>query len=352
LPASDDSPRGLSVHDFDARVSALTHASCAFMQQLGVWPLVPAGRICPFQTMQVWDARGSARINFQAADIGEKQLGNIVENSVLAAALRQRLQAQSAVQLHHGSAVAAATCEPSGATVELESGRTLEAKLLVAADGANSPLRQRMDMPVRGWDYLQDAIVCTVKTASDHQHTAWQVFTDDGPLAFLPLTNTQANAANAGSLCSIVWSQSRERAQLLMNMDDAEFARALTLAFEGRLGEVEEVSRRFSFPLTQQHAIDYVQNSFALIADAAHSLHPLAGQGLNLGIADAKSLSGRIFDAIEAGCPVNDMKYLKRYQRERKTDNLAMLAAVEGFHRLYQRDLPLTLRWLRNEGMR
>ncbi|NND38688.1 MAG: UbiH/UbiF/VisC/COQ6 family ubiquinone biosynthesis hydroxylase [Pseudomonadales bacterium] len=351
-PAHALPEKGFSVHDFEPRVSALTHASCSTMQRLGVWPGVPPDRCCRFKSMRVWDARGSGQIDFNCKDIGAEKLGCVVENNVLAAALREHLQTQGSVYLRDGSAVATAHCDSNGANVQLEDGGSLTSTLMVAADGANSPLRETMNMPVRRWDYHQDAIVCTAKNTRPHQDTAWQIFTEQGPLAFLPLPPATDNSADAGRLCSIVWSQSRARAEQLMALDDNEFANALGVAFEHKLGDVEAVSRRFSFPLAQQHAKDYVQSSFALIADAAHSLHPLAGQGLNLGIADAMSLSGKLFEAIEAGRPINDIKYLKRYQRERKTDNLAMLAAVESFYHLYQRDLPLTLRWLRNEGMR
>ncbi|MGB5325142.1 MAG: UbiH/UbiF/VisC/COQ6 family ubiquinone biosynthesis hydroxylase [Pseudomonadales bacterium] len=367
FPATAFDPLKVSINDYDPRVSALTHASCEFYRQLSVWPAVQARRCCPFRAMRVWDARGSASIDFEADEIGEHELGFVVENRVLAAALLEQLVTGRRVALYDGVAVDDATISAGRATVTLADGSVLGADLLVAADGAGSPLREMMSIPVRRWDYGQDAIVCTVATEHPHQHTAWQVFTEEGPLAFLPLAakagglfangdndtgEINPSAEQGTHLCSIVWSQTRDRAAALMSLADEEFQQALARALEKRLGKIVDVSRRHSFPLRQHHAVDYVREGFALLADAAHGLHPLAGQGLNLGIGDVRELADSVRAAVTARRSPGDLACLKRYQRARKTDNLAMLAAVESFHRLYQREVPLTLRWLRNEGMR
>lgn len=338
------------VGDFDARVSALTHASCSAYESMGVWPGVLARRCSNYRAMQVWDARGSAQIRFDAAAVGQQRLGCVVENSVLLSALLDHLAGRKAVTLYQGKALADASLAGGAAHLSLDGGTNFSAALLVAADGAQSPLREAMGFPVRRWDYGQDAIVCTVETTLPHGQTAWQLFTDYGPLAFLPLS--RASVEGDQQLCSVVWSQSRHLARDLMSLNDADFCSALGDAFEHRLGDITAVSKRFSFPLRQHHAVDYVREGFALLADAAHGLHPLAGQGLNLGIADAMMLASVVGDCIAAKRAPGDLAALKRYQRTRKTDNLAMLAAIEGFHRVYQRDVPLPLRWLRNEGMR
>ncbi|MBT8149698.1 MAG: UbiH/UbiF/VisC/COQ6 family ubiquinone biosynthesis hydroxylase, partial [Gammaproteobacteria bacterium] len=358
LPAGAPSLQG-NIDAFDSRVSALTQASCDFFAQLGVWPRIEALRSCQFQRMQVWDARGTSAIGFDADAIGAKQLGYIVENRVLTAALhatlRQREQvsiidgvSMTQLQLPASSAVADSGC------IQLDNGDSLSARLIVAADGAASPCRDALSMPLRQWDYGQDAIVCSVEMAKPHQCTAWQIFTEEGPLAFLPLARAGERGLavqQQSRLCSIVWSQRRPRAEALMALDDDAFKQELARALEHRLGQVVTLSPRYSFPLRQQHAIEYVREGFALIADAAHTIHPLAGQGINLGFADVKALAGILDNAVASGHAPGELAVLKRYQRERKTENLAMMAIVEGFKQLYDAPVPLPLLWLRNWGM-
>jgi len=353
-PLQDD------INCFDSRVSALTQASCDFFTKLGVWSHIEAMRSCRFRSMQVWDARGTSAIGFDADAIGAEQLGYIVENRVLTAALQMLLRQRSQVTIIDGVSMVQLQLPESGAvdgsgSIELDNGDVLRANLIVAADGAASPCREALSMPLRQWDYGQDAIVCTVEVTEPHQCTAWQVFTAAGPLAFLPLAGADARdytAQQQSRLCSIVWSQRRPRARALMALDDAAFKQQLASALEHRLGPVVKVSSRHSFPLQQQHAIDYVREGFALIADAAHTIHPLAGQGINLGFADVQALARILDQAVAAGHTPGELAVLKRYQRERKTENLAMMAVVEGFKQLYDAPVPLPLFWLRNWGMR
>ena len=335
-----------NVADFEPRVSAISVASQQLLEQLGVWSEVTAGRHCPYQTMTVWDGDGTGRIQFEAAELQARALGTIVENRSIVRALFQALE-QSQVELIEGVRITGCKRASEGYTLELEDDRSLSAKLLVGCDGANSRLRQWVGLPTREWDYDQQAIVCTVRTTQSHRFTAWQRFSTSGPLAFLPLLPESGDE----HFCSIVWSQDTGEARRLMALDDTEFASELERAIERELGSVETVSSRFAFPLRQRHAKDYVAPGFALVGDAAHTIHPLAGQGANLGYGDVRAMLDELSRAKKAGLnPANEL-VLARYQRRRKGENLAMMAAMEGFKQLFGRD-ELPVRWLRNTGLR
>lgn len=334
------------VEDFEPRVSAISVASEQLLASLGIWQDVMVGRHCDYQGMTVWDGDGTGRIHFDAAELQSRALGTIVENHSIVRALLAALEA-SDVDLTDGVKVTGCWQEGKQRGVELADGRKLGAELLVAADGAHSRLRQWVGLPTREWDYDQQAIVCTVRTAQSHRYTAWQRFSSTGPLAFLPLLTEQGD----DHFCSIVWSQDTDEARRLMALDDGAFAAGLETAIERQLGAVETVSRRFAFPLRQRHAKDYVASGFALVGDAAHTIHPLAGQGANLGYGDVRALLEELSRAKRIGVgPAEDL-VLARYQRRRKGENLAMMAAMEGFKQLFARD-ELPLRWLRNTGMR
>lgn len=338
-PASD-------VDDFDPRVSAISVASQHLLQQLGVWSEITAGRHCPYQSMAVWDGDGTGRIQFEAAELRAPALGTIIENHRIVRALFVAL-ADSSVELIDGVKVTGWWQDGNRRGIRLEDDRMLAAQLVVAADGAHSRLRQWVGLPTREWDYDQQAIVCTVRTAQSHRFTAWQRFSPTGPLAFLPLLTESGDE----HFCSIVWSQDTDEARRLMALDGDAFKAELESAIERELGSVEVVSRRYAFPLRQRHAKDYITAGFALVGDAAHTIHPLAGQGANLGYGDVRALLDELLRAREAGIdPDNDL-VLARYQRRRKGENLMMMAAMEGFKQLFGRD-ELSVRWLRNTGMR
>ncbi len=330
--------------EIDLRVSALTQASERFLQSLGVWELMRRQGLSPYRGMCVWDAEGTGEIAFDAADLHESALGHIVENRVTLTAMWSRLR-ELPVSLVSGR-VTRLGREQDSSRLVLDDGRMLSARLVVAADGADSPLRRLAQIPTREWDYEQQAIVATVSTEQSNRRTAWQRFLPSGPLAFLPL-----DLADGTHASSIVWSTSPEQAQALMALDDDEFCRELSQALEQRLGKVTRVSRRACFPLRQRHAKDYVRPGLALVADAAHTIHPLAGQGINLGFLDVAVLADELLRARERGFDFADSSVLRRYQRRRIGHNLAMMAAMEGFKRLFGAD-PLPLRWIRNTGMR
>nr|BBJ05595.1 2-octaprenyl-3-methyl-6-methoxy-1,4-benzoquinol hydroxylase [Marinobacter nauticus] len=331
------------VNDFEPRVSAISLASQRLLDELGAWRRVQDGRHCGYRQMTVWDGDGTGRIHFDAAELHASSLGTIVENRNIVRALFEEL-ADSGVTLFDGVRVKAWHGRDG---VELEDGRRLYARLVVGADGALSRLRQWSGLATREWDYDQQAIVCTVRTRQSHRYTAWQRFSPTGPLAFLPLLNE----AGDDHFCSIVWSQDTLEAKRLMALDTEAFRQALGVAIEQQLGEVLEVSPRFAFPLRQRHAKDYVTDGLALVGDAAHTIHPLAGQGANLGYGDVRALLEELARAKARNLAPDDALVLARYQRRRKGENLTMMAAMEGFKQLFARD-ELPVRWLRNTGMR
>lgn len=334
------------VDDFEPRVSAISLASQTLLETLGVWREIRAHRHCAYQVMTVWDGDGTGRIHFDSAELQARSLGTIVENRNIVRALMAALVA-SDVDVMDDEKVAGCRQGTNGRVVELADGRELSAQLVVAADGAQSRLRQWVGLPTREWDYDQQAIVCTVKTSQRHQYTAWQRFSPSGPLAFLPLLNEQGD----DHFCSIVWSQDTHEARRLMALDDSAFRIELEQAIERQLGAVETVSRRFAFPLRQRHAKDYIAPGFALVGDAAHTIHPLAGQGANLGYGDVAALLDELSRARRGRLSPGNVSVLARFQRRRKGENLTMMAAMEAFKQLFARD-ELPLRWLRNTGMR
>ncbi len=342
LEAADFDPQG----GFEPRVSALSAASQRIFERLGAWPGMSARRVSPYTDMHVWDGSGTGQIHFSAETVHAEVLGHIVENRVVQDALLETMQRRGGQRLLGAARLERLERTPQGWQLTLDDGRQLNAPLLVAADGANSAVRRLAGCETREWDYLHQAIVASVRCSEPHQRTAWQRFTDDGPLAFLPLERDGDQ-----HWCSIVWSVTELEARRLMALDDVAFRAALGRAFEQRLGEVEEVDPRLCIPLRQRHAKRYVQPGLALIGDAAHTIHPLAGQGVNLGLLDAAVLAEVIEAAMARGERPEDIRVLSRFERRRMPHNLAMMAAMEGFERLFQAD-PLPLRWLRNTGLK
>ncbi|MNJ12552.1 2-octaprenylphenol hydroxylase [compost metagenome] len=345
----DGSPLSIKPFDeqsaFEPRVSALSMASQRILERLGAWPGIEQRRISPYSDMRVWDGSGTGQIHFSAASVHAEVLGHIVENRVVQDGLLERLH-DSEIGLLANARLEQMRRSGDEWLLTLADGRTLRAPLVIAADGANSAVRRLTGCETREWDYLHHAIVTSVRCAQPHQATAWQRFTDDGPLAFLPLLRDGQQ-----DWCSIVWSTTPEQSERLMKLDDADFCAQLERAFEGRLGAVLEADPRLCVPLRQRHAKRYVAEGLALIGDAAHTIHPLAGQGVNLGFLDAAVLAEELLHAYERGERLADVRVLSRFERRRMPHNLALMAAMEGFERLFQAD-PLPLRWLRNSGLK
>lgn len=329
---------------FEARVSALSIASQRILERVGAWQGIVARRASPYSDMQVWDGSGTGQVHFSAASVHAEHLGHIVENRVVQDALLEQLH-DSEIGLLANARLEQLRHSGDDWLLTLADGRQLRAPLVIAADGAHSAVRRLAGCETREWDYLHHAIVTSVRCDQPHADTAWQRFTDDGPLAFLPLQR------DGEHWCSIVWSITPVEAERMMALDDAAFCRALERAFEGRLGTVLSADPRLCVPLRQRHAKRYVQSGLALIGDAAHTIHPLAGQGVNLGFLDAAVLAEELLAASARGERLADVRVLSRYERRRMPHNLALMAAMEGFERLFQAD-PLPLRWLRNSGLK
>lgn len=330
---------------FEPRVSALSAASQRILERLGAWDGIARRRATPYSDMHVWDGSGTGQIHFSAASVHAQVLGHIVENRVVQDGLLERLH-DSDIGLLPNARLEQLRRSGDEWLLSLADGRRLRAPLVIAADGANSAVRRLAGCETREWDYLHQAIVTSVRCSAGHQATAWQRFTDEGPLAFLPLTRDGQQ-----DWCSIVWSTTPEHAEQLMALDEVAFVKALQQAFEGRLGDVLQADPRVCVPLRQRHAKRYVDEGLALIGDAAHTIHPLAGQGVNLGFLDAAVLAEVLISACERGERLADVKVLSRYERRRMPHNLALMAAMEGFERLFQAN-PLPLRWLRNTGLK
>jgi 2-octaprenylphenol hydroxylase len=327
--------------EFDIRVSAITRATQRVFAATGAWQGMERRRVCAYQHMHVWDATGSGAIDFDAADINEPDLGLIIENRVILAALLERMAQFDNIDLVCPAQVSELERRPDGVALTLGDGRALNAKLLVGADGANSWVREQAGIETTGWAYDQTAVVATIKTSRYHQDTCWQRFMPSGPLAFLPLP---------GGYSSIVWSTTPERAAELMEMEESLFLDALQEAFGDKLGRMESTGPRGAFPLALRHANRYTDERLVLIGNAAHAIHPLAGQGLNLGVSDAAALAEVLLEAHGAGQDIGELGVLRRYERWRKADNVAVMAAMDGFKRLFSNDNG-ALRLLRNLGL-
>ncbi len=326
--------------DIDIRVSALSRASQQLLEQVGAWPAL-ADYACPYRRMQVWDAGGTGSTCFDAADIGESDLGHIVENRRTQHALWERLQQQRNLTLYCPARLAALGNGPEQAHLQLEDGQRLSARLVVGADGAASRVRQLTGIATSGWGYGQTTIVGNVRTCRDHRHTAWQRFLPSGPVAFLPLYDGR---------CSIAWHTASESAERLMALDDAAFCAEYTRATGQALGRVESIGARGSFVLRRRHAVNYWRGRVVLVGDAAHTVHPLAGQGVNLGFLDAAALAPLLLRAARQHGDPAAVALLADYERQRRHHNAAVMRLMDLFAGAFALRTPW-VRWLRSKGL-
>jgi 2-octaprenylphenol hydroxylase len=332
--------------DYDLRVSAITPGSKTLFETIGIWDAMRATRVSCIDAMTVWDEGGSGSIHFDSAEMAQPCLGYIVENRVVREAAVDQIQVLHNIDWYCPASVREMDTDAGSALVILEDGTELASKLIVGADGATSIVRQWAGIDVRSWSFMQKAIVATVSSSNPHQGVARQRFLATGPLAFLPLDDP--------ATCSIVWSADTDRADELLALNDSAFLAALNTAIgDGPgmdLGTLETVSKRAAFPLYAAHARDYVGERVVLVGDAAHRIHPLAGQGLNLGLADVAALAEVLAEAWREKRDIGCHKTLRRYQRWRRGDNSLMLATMDGFKRLFGSDNPV-LSGVRNLGL-
>ncbi|MGQ4005452.1 FAD-dependent oxidoreductase [Francisellaceae bacterium CB300] len=344
----------------ETRVSAINHTSKKLLKDLGVWNDIANNRVSPYYQMRVWDDEPSQSINITAEEIAEHSLGSIVENDVITQALLKeivntgieiyenqkiekiqrngvteklflktvipefhsvKLNRNSSEILYFGSAQ-----QPVQDDIGIVQGNNnllIETNLIVGADGANSFIRDYFNFETKIKSYKHTAIVATLELEKEHQQIAYQRFYDKGVLAFLPLENSNK--------ASIVWSVKTDYATSLMKLENNEFEKSLSLAISNELGDVKLLSKRFSFELIQRHATSYIQNNVVLVGDACHSIHPLAGQGVNLGFKDVISLTRILSQTFSKGRLLWHTSTLDKYQRDRMFDNKKMIALMKSF---------------------
>lgn len=316
-------PKPFDASAYDLRVYAIAPGTAKFLDALGVWPRILARRASPYQEMRVWSETALQALAFRAAESRRAELGWIVENDLL---LDELWRALGGVTIYRHVEVTA--CD--GGALTLSDGREIRAQLVAAADGADSRLRELAGIEIETWDYPQRAIVCHVATERSHRGAALQRFLPSGPLAFLPLADGRS---------SIVWSTTG--AGDAMKLDDAQFRARLGDAIQHELGEIREATPRIVFPLKLLHAREYARGNVVLLGDAAHVVHPLAGQGVNLGLADAQKLAELIAGRRAAKSSIASPRALQAYQRARKADNVEMLALTDALYRAFGQSSPV-----------
>ncbi|MBP8740954.1 MAG: UbiH/UbiF family hydroxylase [Pseudoxanthomonas sp.] len=315
----------------DLRVYALAPDNAALLDALGVWPQVVRARAQPYRKMRVWDAGGGDELAFDAATLARDELGWIVENGLLVDRLWAALVA-AGVQVHCPARVQGMEQDEAGVRLQLDDGTRLEARVAVAADGGASELRRLAGLDVDAHDYGQRGVVAFIETADPHQETAWQRFLPTGPLALLPFTQGRS---------SIVWTLPEAEAQRVLALDDAAFALELTDASAARLGRAQPVSERAAFPLRRQLVRQQVAGRVLVLGDAAHVVHPLAGQGVNLGLRDVAALRAEVESAQARRVDWASAHRLQRWARRRRSDNTVSAYAFEGINRLFSNADPL-----------
>jgi len=328
---------------FDGRVSALAYASIRMYRALWVWPAM-APHAQPIREILVTDgAPGRAAspfsLHFDAGEVGAPELGAIVENRHIRAALQARALDEKNLTLIAPAAVTGVTVEAGGVSAAM--GETVKASLAIAADGRVSPLREAQGIKTIGWSYPQTGIVATVEHERPHNGVAYEHFLPAGPFAILPMT---------GNRSSLVWTEKKELAPAILKLDEARFNAELSRRFGAHLGAVKAAGPRWSYPLSFHIARDFVRPRFAMAGDCAHGIHPIAGQGLNLGLKDAAALAEVLLDAARLGQDIGALDVLKRYERWRRFDSVAMAASTDALNRLFSNDIA-PLRALRDIGM-
>lgn len=326
----------------DLRVYALSRASQNILARLDAWERIAAARACTYDAMEVWQASGRGCVRFAAADVDEPDLGHIVEGNLLAATLAERVRVAPGIAWHCPEKLERLSVGEDAAELVLASGRRLTALVVVGADGAHSRVRTLAGIQTEEEPYGQTAVVAHLKTEKPHGAAARQIFRPNGPLALLPLADGRV---------SIVWSTSPQEAEHVFALDETAFGKAVAEASEHVLGGLTLASERASFPLLKLHAESYVAPRVVLAGDAAHVVHPLAGQGMNLGLLDAAALAEVIAEARRGGRDVDDYLVLRRYERWRHGENLAMQTALTGFKQLFGFDMA-PARALRGAGMK
>ena len=321
----DVNRKPLDSNRVETRVSAINHTSKRLLKELGVWSKIKSNRISPYYQMRVWDDIVSESINITAEEISEHSLGCIVENGVITQALVEKIN-DTSIEIFANQKIQ--KIQRNGNTEKIIlTDKVVETSLIVGADGANSFIRDYFNFDTKIKSYKHTAIVATLELEKEHQLTAYQRFYDKGVLAFLPLENSNK--------ASIVWSVKTDYANFLMSLADEKFELELAKAIDNTLGNVKLLSKRFGFELIQRHAKNYAQDNVVLVGDAAHTIHPLAGQGVNIGFKDVIALTRVLSEAFAKGRLIGHISTLDKYQRERRLDNKKMIALMRGFKEVF-----------------
>ncbi|MCG8277787.1 UbiH/UbiF family hydroxylase [Stenotrophomonas sp. NLF4-10] len=327
-------PAPWSAQKPDLRVFAFAHDNAALLEALGVWPQVAQARARPYLRMRVWDAAGGGELAFDADTLGRRELGWIVENGLLVDRLWAAL-VPAGVQVLCPARVEEMEQDARGVRLRLDDGRRIEAAVAIAADGGESTLRMLAGLEVARHDYGQRGVVGYVESERPNEDTAWQRFLDTGPLAVLPFDRHRS---------SIVWTLPDAEAERVLALDDEAFGRELTNAFAGRLGAMRPVSPRAAFPLRRQLAKDYLAGRVLVLGDAAHVVHPLAGQGVNLGLRDVAALRALLRDALQRRVDWTAPHRLRRWARSRRSENTVAAYGFDAINKLFSNDeMHLTL---------
>lgn len=318
------------------RVSAISLASQRILQAIEVWDAIKTKRVSPFNQIQVWDAEGQ-QIDFDSKSIAELVLGYIVENNLIQQILEEKIVQYSQIKYFSPIKLTELILQDNQVVLATDGKENIIAKLVIGADGANSWVRAQSKISHSRHDYEQNALVATVCTALPHGKIAKQVFLKNGPLAFLPLADA--------NFSSIVWTLPQQEAKQLLLLDESSFQDELATAFSYRLGKIISIDKRYSFPLYQQQVRNYATVRVALVGDAAQVVHPLAGQGLNIGLLDAASLAQVIHHSQQKNLDIGGLNTLKQYDRWRKADNFAMLKSIDLLKNAFANDKKTFTHW-------
>lgn len=319
-PSSGNLPK----QAWDSRIYTISPGNAVWLQSLGVWDMLDCERVCVIDGMQIWADANDAPLEFISYEANATSLGFIVENQQLQYALRSALE-RAGITLLTGVECTELRVEREKAVLKTSDGRCLETKLVIAADGGNSWLRAQADIPVQSHDYRQMGVVANFETELPHQNIARQWFHEDGVLAWLPLPDNRI---------SMVWSAGNDKARYLLSLDADALAMEVAMAGVNKLGLLKTITAAVAFPLIMQTARQLVQPRLALVGDAAHQIHPLAGQGVNLGFRDVIALTG-VLEEKNTHQDIGDVVLLRHYERARKTDMLTMRHLTHGLHSLF-----------------
>lgn len=323
----------------DMRVSALSIASKNILQAVGAWNGIESRRFCPFRRMRVWESAGDTE--FCSDKINYSELGYIVENRITQLALLERLGDFDNIDLICPACINNIDSTDDCETIILDNGDELMTKLVIAADGGQSRIRQYASLGVTSWDYQQHAMVIYVATDYEQQDITWQRFVPSGPQAFLPLP---------GQYASLVWYNSPDEVKRLKKLSKEDLLAELLQTFPKDLGQIQQILGVASFPLKRQHAQHYVKKHFALVGDAAHMINPLAGQGVNIGLLDAAALAQVLLEAHSEMGDISEFSVLRRYERIRRHENLKMMTVMDAFYRVFSNQI-VPLKFFRNLGL-